>query len=283
MKLSKLAFVGSASILLLAGGSFSSFAQEFDAELTTQDRENFAQALNESLDFGVVKDGQEASDDRQTIPGSTPLGQFVPFFGAEIEKVSIIENGSKVEKFWQALTPEQWKKALQDQFTQTLVYDAKSSGSLTALPGSVTLGKGSFKLFYHNFRYKNYPCSVNNPNAGSLLVGVGIRIDIDAKFKSGSFSFGLGQLALSASRKKISGSVEGNIVGLANSNTLSQVVGAAAGDLTYESLVEAGKAHAVANQAVENMVALTNPRIFGYRDLTEPGACLASLQADIAQ
>lgn len=255
-------------------------AQEFTSELTTKDRANFAISIEENADT-KSNNGQESSESQQIIPSGIPLGGFVPFLGPEIEKVYIITQGVKIEKYWKSLTPEQWKHALQNQFTQTIVYNSKSSANLTTPVGSGNIGKGEFKLLFHNFRFRNYPCSASNPAAGTLLVGVGLRIDINAKFRKRGLAIGFSQLALAASKNKVRGSVEGNIVGLANSNTLSQVVGAAAGALTYESLVEASKAYAVANQAVENMVALSTPQIFGYRDLIEPGACLKALKAGL--
>ena len=242
--------------------------------IQSADLAGYAAGLHDAMNRAA---GEESGRRQQIVPTGTPVGQFVPFLGREIDTVTIIEDNQRVEKFWVSLTPAQWKQALQDQFIQTLVYDAKSSAGLKALPGAASLGKGEFYLAYHNFRYKSYPCSSTNRAAGELLVGVGLRININAKFKSGSFSIGLAQLALSASRSKVSGSVEANVVGLANSSTLSQVVGAATGALTYNSLVEASKAYAVAGQALEDIISLSNPRIIGYRDGTIAGSCLAAM------
>ena len=50
------------------------------------------------------------------------------------------------------------------------------------------------------------------------------------------------------------------------------------GQLTYERLVEASKAYAVANQALEYMVELSNPQIFGFIDNVEKGECLKAFR-----
>jgi hypothetical protein len=205
------------------------------------------------------------------------VGQFVPFLGAPVDTVNVIENGKSVEKYWTALEAATWRQLLQDQFVQTLVYDSKTGASITAVPNVASVSKGTYVLVYHNFLYHDYPCSTAEPNQGRLYVGVGLRIDINATFKSGSVSLGLPQVALAASRNKVAGAVQANLVGLANSNTLTQVVGAASGNLTYESLVEASKAYAVAGQALENVSALSTPKVFGYRDLLKKGSCLEAL------
>ena len=68
---------------------------------------------------------------------------------------------------------------------------------------------------------------------------------------------------------------------MANSATLSAVVGAGTGELTFDRLIEASKAYTVANQVLENMIALANPRVFGYEDLVEEGGCLKAMRADV--
>lgn len=240
--------------------------------LTDESRSQIADALNS------VRQTQEFELEGEA-DFVVPTGRFVPFLGPEIVVVTTIENGEQVDKFWRELDPNQWRQMLSDQFIQTLVFNEESNGKFNFF-ASATVGGGRYRLLYHNFRSKYYPCSRTDPNAGALLVGVGLRIEVDATFRRGSFTLGLPQLALSADRNRVSGVIQADIVGLANSNTLSQVVGAASGGLTYEKLVEASKAYAVANQAVENFVSLSNPRVFGYRDLRAEGSCLAAMRLD---
>lgn len=199
---------------------------------------------------------------------------FTPWKGVEVEKVAVIENGIRVEKYWKELSPDVWRSELQNNFVQTEIID-KKTGKEFSLPTGIGFSakKGEFQLSYYNFRYKTYPCSVNKPNVGALLVGVGVRIEVDAKFKNGSFSLGFTELALSASKNRVTGTIQADQVGLGNANTLSQVVGATQGQITYEGLIEASKAYAVANQALEYMVDLSNPQVFGLIDNIEPGKC----------
>lgn len=272
--ITKILIAASVAVLTSLGGN--SMAETLDLQLARSDLANFSADLQKGLE---ARSAPRSSPAIAQVPTKVPLGEFVPFLGREIEKVWLVENGQKVEKYWQQLTPEQWQLLLQDQFIKTQVYDAKSSAGLTALPGALSVGRGQYKLVYDNFRYKDYPCAPNDAEAGSLLVGVGLRIAVDANSKSSSLSLGIAQIALSASQKKVTGVIEANIVGLANSNTLSQVVAASSGALTYESLIEASNAYAVAGQALENITALSNPRIIGYKDQRAEGSCLAAMKA----
>ncbi len=243
------------------------------------DRVSFAYALADAAE-NKGRISQERSGN--VVPEDVPLNRFIPFLGREIETLSVIENGEKVEKFWQSLTPEQWRRALSSQHTETTIYKVDKGGSISYLPiASGDLSKGSYQLAYDNFRYKDYPCAADDPGAGRLYVGVGLRIRANINSKKGGFRIGFASFALSASRNEVNGTVSADIVGLANSNTLSQVVGAASGDITYESLIEASNAYAVAGQAIETMVELTNPRIVGYKDSRKAGSCLAAMEKSL--
>lgn len=259
----------------LAEGLDETFSKsDFDKILTSLET-----AKSEEFFPSFPEVEEDSSKDGSIEKSAVSVSSFTPWNGVEIEKVSVVENGAKVEKFWKELKPDQWRQELQDQFTQTIVYDVKAGASVQLPAGTAfSIGRGDFRLSYHNFRYKSYPCDDSNPFIGSVLVGIGIRIDIDAKFRNGNFTLGLTNLALTANRDRVNGSIQANTVGLGNSTTLSQVVGAMNGQITYEGLVEASKAYAVANQALEYMVDLTNPKIFGFIDNDKPGECLAALR-----
>ena len=273
------------TILLLSQTliSFEGRAQAIDSELTSDFLAEFRAEL-ESASLAQDELGFESSSANPTLEvGNTPIGEFVPFLGQEVERVSIIRNGEKVDVFWQELSPDEWRRVLQDQFIQTTIFDKQVGLTLAGGAGNAGLGKGTYRLTYHNFRTKIYPCSASNPAAGSLVVGVGLRILIDAEFKKRSLSIGFSSLALSANGNRVSGSIQADIVGLATSQTLGQVVGAASGSITYDSLIEASKAYAVAGQAIEGFSELSNPRVIGYIDLLEEGSCLAALGTGIGQ
>lgn len=234
---------------------------------------DFAEAKQASLDL------KSEVKLNQIIPGGVPLNTFIPFLGAEVVKVEVLVDGKMVEKYWQELTPEQWRRALPDQIISTTVYKADSSGSVSFLPyASGELKKGAYQLKYDNFRYKDFPCSKADPGAGRLYVGVGLRINANVNVKGRSVNIGFAPFALSASKQRVSGSIMTDIVGLANSKTLSQVVAETGGAVTYEGLIKASNAYAVAGQAIENMIELTNPRIVGYKDMRSEGSCLAALE-----
>lgn len=159
-----------------------------------------------------------------TIPEDTPIvvaraQHFTPWKGVEIEKVSVIERGQPVEKYWKELTPNAWRREFQNHFAQTIVYDLKSGAEFSIPTGALSFlnKRGKYKLSYHNFRYKSYPCAASNLHIGSVLVGVGVRIEIDASFKDGKFSSVISELALSASKDRVSGLVQADLFGLGNS------------------------------------------------------------------
>ena len=159
-----------------------------------------------------------------TIPEDTPIvvagaQHFTPWKGVEIEKVSVIESGQPLEKYWKELTPNAWRRDLQNHFAQTIVYDLKSGAELNIPTGALSFlnKRGKYNLGYHNFCYKSYPCTASDLYIGSVLVGVGVRIEIDASFKNGRFSLGIPELALSASKNRVSGLVQADLVGLGNS------------------------------------------------------------------
>ncbi|MFY0308262.1 hypothetical protein ACFMBG_00005 [Leisingera sp. D0M16] len=253
----------------------ASVAEQTLGEFVATDLERINKSLelssSEVLSATVMLD--DVPDDAPVPVAGTQF--FTPWKGTEIEKVWVIEGGQKVERYWKALSPDVWRRELQNNFVQTEITDRKT-GAEFSIPAGLNFSakKGNFLLTYHNFRYKSYPCTTTNPHIGAVMVGVGVRIEIDAKFKNGSFSIGLTELALTASKNKVNGTIQADQVGLGNAKTLTQVVGATGSQVTYEGLVEASKAYAVANQAMEYMVELSNPQVFGFIDNVEPGACL---------
>jgi hypothetical protein len=248
-------------------------AAQFESKISDDVRGDYADALESPAAGGFT-----ASQD--VIPDNFEADRVIPYLGPEVLQLKIVENGVLVDKYWQALTPEQWALALQDAWSQVTLYKVTTSGGLTIMSaGSASLEKGKYRLTKDNFRYKNYPCSESDPGAGDLLVGVGLRIRADVESTKAGVKIGLPFLALEASRGKIKGTVDAQNIGLASYTTLDQVVKAATATVTFESLIAATVADSVAGQALENVVARTNPRIIGYIDKRGKGSCLAALNA----
>lgn len=261
----------------------------FPAELAAGDYARLAHALEKTgkqTSMGVVLPAPEWGETKgasDVPPTGGPLNAFIPFLGPEIEKVSIIKGGVKVDKFWQELSREEWTQAMSSDFNQIVLYDLNKEGDLSlsysGAEGSLKLGKGKYRLRYHNIIYKPYVCSPENPNAGYLYVGVGLRITADVKTNKKGLSIGLGPLALSTSRNEISGTISAETVGLSGSSTLRQVVGELSKGLSYDTLIKATNALAVANQILEDKISFSSPRVFGYVDYNTSGACLAAAKA----
>lgn len=209
------------------------------------------------------------------IPKNWISDTIIPYIGPEMKKVTLVVNGVEVEKFWAELSPEVWRSQLQGQFSKTVINRVEADGSLTLVPVGVSLEKKSYRLIYNNFITKDYPCSPKDPEAGSLLVGVGLRITADINTKSGGLKVPL--ISLAANAKKVKGSIEGRIVGLATSQTLSQVVGAGSKVVTFESLVEATNAYAVANAVLENKNLVAVPQVVGFVDRRAPNSCFDAM------
>lgn len=201
-----------------------------------------------------------------------------PYIGPEVPKVTLIEDGKPVEKFWSELKPEVWRGLLQNQYTDTSVAIVEQNGSLSYIPFSTSIGGKHYVLSFNNFLYKTYPCSTQNPLAGELFVGVGVRITADITASAKSVGLNLGALALAANEKKIEGRLIGRIIGLAGSGTLSATVSEVNGKpASYNSLISASSAFPVSNAVLENKAIAATPSIIGYVDRAGPGSCLAAL------
>ena len=268
------------AILLLIsvlGFSFSTKAQQDEFKINNAVRTDFARMIKDSGHLeGPVFKGRSKQKNQNFVEG---LSEFVPMAGPIVRKVSLIENGQEVTKFWSELEVEQWKQALQNIFIDTVVYTKSTDSSFSLAPVSATATKGSFLLRYHNFIYRPYYCSADNPNAGQLYVGVGLRVNVEANFKKTGINASFSGIALGASSNKVQGQITAEVIGLSGSSTLQNVLADAQGGISYESMIEAGKTYSVAGQMIEDLVAVTEPQIFGYRDGLTVGSCYAALTA----
>jgi hypothetical protein len=267
---------------------FITAAQTIDSALTDETLRQIATELpkvKSPAREGDKRTGEKATLDFRTLTksGETSIGQLVwspevtPYRLGEVEKVIVIENGAPATRYWSELAPDVRRNLLSNAYTTTNVYEVKSNGDLSIIPLTSSLKKKSYSLVYNNFRYKDYPCSAADPGAGRLLVGVGLRVEARIKAKETGIGIGLPKLALSASRGELEGSLKSEIIGMAASPTLSEVVGASATSADYDSLVRASSAYSVANALLESNDFFATPHIVGFVDVSGPGSCLAAL------
>lgn len=267
-------------------------AQTIDSALTDETLRQIASELPKVKTPAQTPDkraGEKSVLDFKTLTksGETSVGQLLwspevtPYRLGEVEKVVVIENGAPVTRYWSELPPDMRRNMLSNSYTTTNVYEVKSNGDLSIIPLTSSLKKKSYSLIYNNFRYKDYPCSASDPGAGRLLVGVGLRVEARIKAKETGIGIGLPKLALSASRGELEGSLKSEIIGMAASPTLSEVVGASATSADYDSLVRASSAYSVANALLESNDFFATPHVVGFVDGNGPGSCLAALNRSL--
>lgn len=211
-------------------------------------------------------------------PARSLPGTPTPIAGPEVPKVTVIEDGRPVERYWTELRPEVWRALLQNSFVDTSVAIVEKNGSMTYMPFSASIGDKHYVLSFNNFVYKSYPCSARNPMAGELYVGVGIRITADVTSKGRKVGLSLPALALAANTNTIQAHITAEAIGLSGSGALSHTLGDVGGKLTtYESLVAAAGAFQVAYAVLENRGVTATPRVIAYVDRDNSGSCKTAI------
>lgn len=205
-----------------------------------------------------------------------PVGPEGLLDGTEADKTTIIENGATKEVFWRALTEAQRRSLYGNQSVVIAVSKVETNGSLTVLPGSVSIGKGTYDLLYRYQLFRQVPCVPDRPEAGSVRIGVGLTIKARISSKKGSLSLAnLGPLAMAASHQDAAGRIEISSVGIGGqSATLASYLGSNA-DISIESVTKAMEALAVVKAVLENKDVQTTA---SYLQLLEgtPGSCRAT-------
>ena len=185
-------------------------------------------------------------------------------------------NGKKTT--WGALTPQEIRGALdlQDENVEIEKYDFK--GNLSSLPVNANFGKGSYRVTYYYYRFRNQTCFPDDPASGGVAVGIGIRVTAEIKtLKSGVAITGLLPLSAAAESQKVKGTLRIEAIGIASGTSSITSYLAGTSDVTPEGIRKAVESFGVVKAVAETPnVSLSPNYLFVQSD--DVRACVNALK-----
>jgi len=130
-----------------------------------------------------------------------------------------IPNGSGSIVAVSSIDPKDVVGLLPNVDENLTIESVDSSGSVKPVFGGVTQEKGNYRLTYYYYRYANRRCVENNPDGGTVAIGIGMRITatINTNKKSLNVS-GIIPLSVAASENRASGKVRIESFGITSSS-----------------------------------------------------------------
>jgi hypothetical protein len=209
---------------------------------------------------------QSASSSRIMLT-PTPARKFTDYAASGVATDIIIST----------LSQDQLRPYL-DQIDESVTVEmVNTDGSLTSLPVSASMRKGTYRVTYYWYRYRNEPCLPNNIGGNAIAIGVGIRVTATVRTsKAGVNISQIIPLAVAVSRERASGNLRVQAHGIASgSSSVSTYLNAAAG-LSPDSIRNAVESFGVVKAISETSNVTLSPNYL-FIDGPNPQACAAAV------
>ncbi len=182
------------------------------------------------------------------------------------------EKGVEQTASWSSLSGQVQREQLPNEYLFVETRKFEGGANFSIVPVKVAGTKGSYELVFRWMKYRVEYCSLSDPAAGHVRIGVGMNIVMTVVTKKGNLDVsGLGPVSAAAWANQVGGTISVGTIGL---GTSSKVL---SGFLTSSSITEdtvdnADKAIAVVRAVIESSDTKLTPHRLAVVERT-PGAC----------
>lgn len=194
------------------------------------------------------------------------------------ETVTITGTGGGTQTVrWASLNQTQIKTLLDQTDEHVTVEQINADGGVTFLSSGLTAKKGSYRVTYYYYRFRNQPCAAGSPGQGAIAVGIGVRVTAEiATSKAGINVSDLIPLAVAASREHLSGRMRAQSVGLTGGTGAISSYLEASGGVNADTIRKAVESFGVVKALLETTGVTLSPNYL-FVESSDPQKCLDDL------